>query len=394
MLETDFMFDFYIPTHLLFGAGKIHTLHKCEMPGTKALIVITNGKSTIRNGYLDTVKKELDMAGCSYTVFDGVYANPVTRNIQEGAESAKENGCDFVIGLGGGSAIDACKAIALMATNPGNVWDYIQMGSGGKQKVQRKPLPVIAVTTTAGTGTEADSAFVVTNEETKEKIGFYHSDLFPVISVADAEMMVTVPPKFTAYQGFDALFHSIEGYICNKPNIFCDMLIETVIQNVAENLPIAVADGANLTARERVAFGNTLSGFQMSTGNLTAEHSLEHAMSAFHEELPHGAGLVMISIAYYHHLTQVPELQERFIKMAKLMGKGDADKAEDFIDTLQQLIEACGIGDLKMSQYGISPDEFPKFVKNARSTMGSKFENEYLELTDKDCIKIYQESYH
>lgn len=390
---TGAQFQFFVPTKIIFGRGQINKLHTCSFPGRKALIVITNGKSTRENGYLEMVEQELKLAQMEYDIFDKVESNPVVQNIVDGARMAREHQCDFVLGLGGGSPIDASKAIALIARNEGELWDYIGAGSGKGKPVQNKPLPVIAITTTAGTGTEANPAFVVTKEETKEKIGLYLADLFPTMSIVDPELMTTVPPKYTAFQGFDALFHSTEGYISNKANWMSDMVALTAIEAIGQNLVAAVREGHNLCAREKVALGSTLSGIQMAIGSLTSEHSLEHAMSAYHQNLPHGAGLVLISVAYYKRFIHAPELRDRFIKMAQAMGRKDATEPKDFILALEQLIVDCGLSDLKMSDYGISKNEFVAFAQNAKFTMGSKFFNDYVELSEEECVKIYEESY-
>ena len=124
-------FSFHVPTNLVFGQGAIQKLHKQRLPGKHALIVISSGKSTRANGYLDIVQDQLTQAGVTYTVFDKILANPVLDNVMDGAACARANGCDFVLGLGGGSSIDAAKAIAMMAPNEGNYWDYMYGGTGG-----------------------------------------------------------------------------------------------------------------------------------------------------------------------------------------------------------------------------------------------------------------------
>lgn len=386
-------FNYYIPTKILFGRGKLNELHKETMPGKKALIVISSGKSTRENGYLARVEEQLKLAGVESVVFDKILPNPVLRHVEEGAEFAKEHGCDFVVGLGGGSSIDAAKAIAVRTPNPGNYWDYISGGSGKGLPIPNDPLPIVAITTTAGTGTEADPWTVTTKEETNEKIGFGYEKTFPVLSVVDPELMATVPPHLTAYQGFDALFHSTEGYLNNTTYHISDIYSLKSIELVAKSLAAAVNDGANLDAREDVALGNTIAGMVESTSGCTSEHSLEHAMSAFHPNLPHGAGLIMISKAYYTHYAESGQCDARLIDMAKAMGKKDADKAMDFVDALVELQEACHVADLKMSDYGITPDEFEKMVANARYACGGGFEVDSVELTDADCMKIYQTSY-
>ena len=349
-------FDMYVPTHTLFGAGMLNHLHSQKMPGKKALLVISNGKSTKINGYLKRTEEQLQKAGVEFTIFDQIEANPLKSTVMAGGNAARTNGCDFIVALGGGSVMDASKAIAVMATNDG---DYC----------------------------------VITNETTHEKTGFVHPALFPVLAIVDPELMLSVPPKFSAYQGFDALFHSIEAYVSNGANLMSDMYALTAIENVSLNLPKTIKNGNDIEARTKVAFGNTLSGSVMCVGRCNSEHSLEHAMSAYHQELPHGAGLIMISKAYFTHLIKQHVCDDRFIKMAKVMGMKNATEPMDFIAALTKLQEDCGVADLKMSDYGITPDEFEKFAINAKDTMGFLFSCDRIPLSNEDCINIYAASY-
>lgn len=386
-------FTMYIPTRVLFGAGVLSKLHEQKLPGKKAMIVISSGKSTRANGYLARTEEQLQLAGVETAVFDKVQANPLKSTVMAGGSFAKETQCDFIVALGGGSCIDAAKAIAVMVTNEGDYWDYIGSGTGKGKSLARKPLPVVAITTTAGTGSETDAAAVVTNEETQEKTGFGREDLFPVLAIVDPELMLTVPPAFTAYQGFDALFHSVEGYVSNGANLMSDMYALTAIENISRNLVQTVNNGKDIEAREKVAFGNTLSGVVMCVGRVTSQHSLEHALSAYHQDLPHGAGLIMISPAYFTKLIDSHVCDDRFIRMAKTMGMEDAKEPMDFITMLMKLQEDCGVACLKMSDYGIRPAEFETMAKNARETMGRLFENDRLSLGLAECVAIYQDSY-
>lgn len=295
--------------------------------------------------------------------------------------------------LGGGSVLDAAKAISIMAVNDGDLWDYISCGTGKGQVPEHEPLPLIAIPTTSGTGSEADAACVITNEETNEKVGFRHPGFFPVLSIVDPELTKSVPAGFTAYQGFDALFHSVECYISNKANLLGDMIALTAIENVAKYLPRAVKDGNDMEARERLAFASNIAGVVTTISGCTSEHSLEHAMSAYHWNLPHGAGLIMISQAYYQYFVDAHACDDRFIRMAKAMGMENANSAGDFIKALVNLQQRCGVAKLKMSDYGITPDEFPKMAQNAYDTMGRMFLNDRAELDVTGCIAIYKESY-
>lgn len=386
-------FNMYIPTRTLFGTGQLNNLKDQVMPGKKAMIVISKGKSTRANGYLDRVEEQLKLAGVEAVVFDKVESNPLKSTVMAGAKFVKENSCDFIVALGGGSPMDASKAIAIMATNPGDLWDYVQSGTGKRKAIKNKPLPIVAITTTAGTGSETDAGGVITNEETKEKVGIKDNALFPVFAIVDPELMRSVPPKFTAFQGWDALSHSMEGYINNKTNLMSDMYAITAIENVSRYLPRAVKDGNDIEARERVAFANNLSGVVMCVGTTSSQHSLEHAMSAYHQDLPHGAGLIILSKAYFTHFINKHVCDDRFIRMAKAMGMEDAKEPMDFITMLSKLQEECGVSDIKMSDYGIKPEEFESFALNAKDAMGGLFLADICELSIQDCIAIYEASY-
>lgn len=387
-------YHFYNPTRVLFGAGQLSNLHAQKMPGKKAMVVISNGKSTRTNGSLDRTLEQLRKAGVETVLFDKVGANPLKSVVEEGGRFARDNGCDFVVALGGGSVMDAAKIMAMYALQPGDLWDYVAGATGKNQPLVNPVLPVIAITTTAGTGSEVDQWGVVTNPETNEKIGCGGQDsLFPVLAVVDPELMATVPPKFTAYQGFDALFHSTEGYISAVTSPMADMVQLAAIENIGKYLARAVKDGSDLEAREHVAFANTMSGYSMVVGSCTSEHAMEHAMSAYHQELPHGAGLIMISREYYMHFINQRCCDERFVRMAQALGKTDAKEPMDFITALTALQEACGVADLKMSDYGIQKEEAMTLAKNARATMGGLFQCDPVAMSDEECAAIYERAY-
>ncbi|MBQ5950575.1 MAG: iron-containing alcohol dehydrogenase [Lachnospiraceae bacterium] len=387
------MFRFYIPARILYGAGSLGQLHEQALPGKKALVVISSGKSARASGALDRVLSELSMAGAQAVVYDRVGANPTREAVMAGAAVSRENGCDFIVGLGGGSVLDAGKGIAVMSTNSGDLWDYMMAGSGGRKPLEAAPLPIVAIPTTAGTGSEADVAAVITWEERHEKIGLRDPRQFPVLSIVDAELMKGVPAHFTAYQGFDALFHSAESYISNKANMMSDTCALSAIEKVGQYLPRAVADGNDMEAREAMAFASSMGGFVMSTAGTTSEHSMEHAISAYHTDVAHGAGLIMICEAYFERQARVHACDERMIRMAKALGKADAAEPADFVAALHELRAACGVDDLKMTDYGITEEELPVFAHNAVTAMAFLFGNERVPMTEEDCLEIYRRSY-
>lgn len=387
-------FQMYVPTRILFGEGQLDSLHTMQLPGKKALIIISNGKSTRENGSLEQTVAQLKMANIETVVFDQIMANPLKSTVMAGAAFARQSGCDFIVALGGGSVMDASKAIAAMATNEGDLWDYVYGGTGKGLTPTNAPLPIVAITTTAGTGSEVDQWGVISNEETNEKIGFGgYDNLFPKLAIIDPKLMKSVPARFTAYQGFDALFHSVECYISAAANLMGDMYALTAIENIGKYLARAVKDGNDMEAREHVAFANTLSGVVMTVSACTSEHSMEHAMSAYHQELPHGAGLIMISKEYFTYFIKNHGCDDRFIRMAQALGMTDAKKPMDFITALVKLQKECGVDNLKMSDYGIKPDEFMTMARNARATMGGLFGCDRVPLSDEDCAAIFEKSY-
>jgi len=386
-------FNFNNPTNLIFGSGALDTLGEQRLPGKKALLLISNGKSTRANGYLERTTAQLEKAGVSYALFDKIMENPIKDVIMEGAAFARENGCDFIVALGGGAVIDSSSAIAAMAVNDGDLWDYVYGGTGGCKPLVNRGLPIVAIATTSGTGSEMNGFGVISNLETKEKIGFGEPSLTPVLAIVDPELMKTIPPKYTAYQGFDALFHNTEVMMSNGVNIMSETIALSAIESIAKYLPRAVRDGNDLEAREHISYGSTMAGITMQLTSTTAQHSMEHSMSAYHHNLPHGAGLIMISKAFAEFFIEKHACDGQFIKMAKAMGIDDADKPEDFITALVSLQEACGVADLKMSDYGFEKSESMTLAKGARSMQGGLFAANPCEMSDEDCAGVFDKSY-
>ena len=387
-------FDFYNPTHILFGSGKLDELGNQPMPGKKALLLISSGKSAKVSGALERTQAQLEKAGVEYAVCAKIHENPTREIVMEAAAFAKENGCDFIVALGGGAVLDSSVAVAAMATNPGDLWDYVNGGTGKGQPLVNKPLPQVTIALTAGTGSEINNWGVISRNDTHEKIGFGGAtELVPVLAVVDPELMKTVPSKYTAFQGFDALFHNTEVMMSNGVNILSETLALSAIENIAKYLPRAAADGNDIEARERVAYGSTIAGITMQLTSTTAQHSMEHAMSAYHPDLPHGAGLIMISVEFARYFIERHACDEQFIKMARAMGMPEADKAEDFLTALVQLQKDCGVADLKMSDYGFTKDECMTLAVNARETMGGLFLANPCEMSDEECEGIFEKAY-
>ena len=389
-MKANPIFSFNLPTKLLFGCGEINKLSTEPLPGKKALIVISSGNSMRKFGHLDKVTEQLTLNNTEFEVYDHILPNPTKEHVMEAAEMCRNCGCDFIIGLGGGSSIDSAKAIAVMACNSGDYWDYIHGGSG-KGKPVNKVLPIVAIPTTAGTGTEMDPWTVITNEKSKEKIGFGNEYTFPKLSIVDPELMLSIPPQLTAFQGFDAFFHAAEGFIANVATPMSDLFALEAIRLLYKYLPSAVHDGRDLKARAKVAWASTLAGMVESTSSCISEHSLEHALSAFYPNLPHGAGLITLSIPYFETFRH--DCMKRYMKMAEAMTQRKSNRPSDFIEALKIMQKECGVDDLKLSEYGVKKEDFPELMQNARDTMGGLFLFDPHPLTDEEILNIYEGAY-
>lgn len=389
-------FDFSIPTKVLFGVGKLDELKREKLPGKLALIVISNGKTMRERGYLDRVLAALKHQNIDYMIYDKITVNAGKDEVMEAAQFARDNFCDFVLGLGGGSVIDAAKAIALMARNPGDLWDYIVTGSGKGLPVKNTALPIVAILTTAGTGTEADQWMVVTNRTVKEMIGFGVPSTFPALSILDPELMVSVPPFLTAIQGFDAFFQAAEGFVAKIATPISEAFSLQILRLVSKNLPRVVQNGNDLEARTNIALAGLLSGMVQSTSSCTSLHSIEHGLTATYPDLPHGAGLLMLSKPYFTFFSRY--VPDRFIKMAHILGVStdglsDAEKPMAFVDAMMDLQQKCGVADLKMSDYGVESDKMEQIARNAHKTMSNLFAMDRYSLSLKETVDILSAAY-
>lgn len=387
----NFVFD--NPTKLLFGTGKLSELHNEVLPGKKALLLTSAGKSYITNGSFDKTVEQLKLAGVEYVHLANVVENPLKENCEEAGKFAKENDCDFIVALGGGAVLDSSVPVSIMATNDGDLWDYVFGGTGKGKIAPNKPLPIVSIATSSGTGSEMNEWGVICKEDTDEKIGMGDRRCKPVIAVVDPTYMTTVPAKYTAFQGFDALFHNTEIMMSTSLNVMSEAIALSAIENIYKYLPKAVANGNDLEAREHVAYASTMAGITMQLTSTTAQHSMEHAMSAYHRNLQHGAGLIIISKEFAQFYVDKHACDERFIKMARVMGYPQSNNPQDFVTALVELQKACGVADLKMSDYGFEKSECMTLAKAARNLQGGLYAANPCETSDEDIAGIFERSF-
>ena len=387
------LFEMALPTRIVFGAGELERLTKLPMPGKKTLLVTTSGGSLVRSGLLERVKTHFAARGVEVVLFNRVFPNPTDTLVMEAADLARREGVDFVTGLGGGSALDVAKAVAMMATNEGGVWDYVRGGTGGGKNPANPSLPTILIPTTAGTGSEADPWIVLGKLETGEKIAFGNRGTYPTMSVVDPELTLTVPPFYTAAQGFDALCHAAEGYLNRRASVVSDLFALEAVRLLGKSLPQAVAKGDDLEARSDVSLAATLAGVNESLAGCISLHALEHALSAKNPNLTHGKGLAMLAPAYFEKMIEKGAAPERFVELARALGQTDAKDPADFSSALHGLLAACGLSDLSWREEGFAKNDFPGLIANARSAMGALFRCDPVALTNEDLLEILERAW-
>ena len=344
-------FDFHNPVRLIFGCGKLAMVGTVtKQYGHKVLIVTSS--SSGRSGLLQRVINYIKNEGLDCVVFDKVTANPLTTLAHEGAILAKREKCDVVIGLGGGSAMDAAKGIAFMAINDGDVSDYIF----GKPGI--RALPLILVTTTAGTGSEGNNMGVLTNPDNNDKKSIKSPFLYAKASIVDPELLLTLPKRSIAGPGLDALFHAIESYISKKSNPMTEMMSLQGIALIAENLPKVYEDASNIEAWQKVALANTLGGMAIDAAGVTLPHAMEHPVSGLYN-VTHSEGLaaLYLPIMKFTYLSA----PQKFAMIAKTMGVTIdglpiEEAAERSIDCVRKLLTRLNMTPT-LRDFGVTEDK-------------------------------------
>jgi len=357
-------FEFTLPTRIIFGAGEIAKLGKeIEKIGTKPLLV-TGRNSMRRTGILDKVLNILDQAGVKPVLFERIEPNPRANTIDEAGEIARKENCDLVIGLGGGSPMDAAKAIAAVTLSKQPIWNHIYSGEGETYIPIRQALPIVCVPTIAATGSEADSGGVITNDKTNEKAGVFGRALFPTLSIVDPELTFSCPKDYTIDGGIDIMSHVLESYFTGTSNAFLqDRFTESVVRTVMYYLPIAAANPTHLEARTHLSWCSSvaLSGFiNQGRGGSFPLHALEHAVSG-HYDISHGRGLALLLPALMDYT--MPARPEKYVEMGinmfglQFATESTEDAAKLSIEAMKGFLASVDRL-LHFSDLGIGDDKF------------------------------------
>jgi alcohol dehydrogenase class IV len=382
------IFSFTGAKKIIFGSGSILTLasHVKELHAQNPLIVID--KNLAKTGLQERIAKILVSEGIKFTVYDKVEPEPPIELADDGVKVAAKNKCDIVIGIGGGSAMDVAKAIAVLATNKGSAVDYL-----GLNKVPKQGLPKIMIPTTAGTGSEVTFTAVFVRKNLKKKEGMNSPYLYPELALLDPELTLSLPPAPTAQTGLDALCHAIESYTSINASPVSEMFSLEAIMLIAENLRTCVHDGKNIAAREKMLLGSLYAGIGLANAGVTAVHSLSYPLGGKYG-VGHGlANTMMLPAVMAFNL---PGALTKFTDVACAMGEcidglPAREAAYLSLDAVEALIEDCGIIST-LEKFGIKEKDFPALADVAL-TVARPLENNPRKITKEDMIAIYAHAF-
>ena len=329
-------------------------------------VFIVSGKRTILANRLFEWLKEKNIQSEIFSV----NSEPTTRDIEFGTELARNNNCKVVVGIGGGSVIDASKAIAALATNKGELTDYLEIIGKGK-KLEEPPLPHIAIPTTAGTGAEVTKNSVIKSVEGKVKVSLRSDLMFPTVAVIDPVLTLTMPPEITAATGIDALTHLLETFVSCQSNPFIDMLCREGMKRISTSLKNAFSDGDDLVARENMAMASMLGGMALANVKLGAVHGFAGPMGGMFP-IPHGAVCACLLPAVME--INIKALKEKklerqllkFDEVARILTQNYNATAEDGVMWVKEMVKKLKIPSL--SNFYLTANSFPELIKKAKKS--------------------------
>jgi len=358
-------FNYHQPTEIRYGRERLSEVGAVVSRYGKRCLLVTVPVTGVFVPMFDRVKGYLAEAGVEVEHFAGVIPNPTTECVTAGADMAKDFRADVVLGVGGGSSMDTAKAIAVEATHPGTAWDYIWFRD---RQPTEKTLPIVATTTTSGTGSQFTQVAVVTNPAEKTKSALFSKRIYAKVGIVDPELMVTVPSHVTASTGFDVFCHAFESYLHTNASLYTDLLALESIRLVAQYLPAAVEDGTNLEAREAMAWADSLAGLCIANAGTTLPHGIGMTIGGQCPQVMHGEALAVT----YPEFTRFtyPYAIDRFAAMGRILNPDLENKsaevaAERSCKEVDSLLKEIGMW-LSLEGLGVSEDDVVAIADNSR----------------------------
>lgn len=355
-------YEYFMTPISILGVGCLEQIVTYIKPMAFRKALIVSDKFLVESNLIQKLTDLLVSSGVFFIIYDNVSPNPTVDQVDYGLKLFQDNGCDFLISFGGGSPHDCAKAIALLATNGGDIRNYV-----GLNKVKKPSAPLIAVNTTAGTGSELTRFCVITDTERHMKMTITDWHVTPIIAVNDAELMINMPPGLTAATGIDALTHAVEAYVSTNATPVTDCKALKAIELIANYLVPAVKNGSDINAREMMVYAEYLAGIAFNNASLGYVHALAHQLGGQYN-LPHGlANALMLPAVAEFNLSSVPH---KYADITKALGRDITgltleDAGRLGINTIRELIKDLGIPQNLSTVRGFTPDDIPLLAANA-----------------------------
>jgi alcohol dehydrogenase class IV len=378
----------FLPNTLIFGNGAVEKIgEKVKELGKRKALIITD-KGIVAAGLLERVLIPLEQAGVEAQIFDQIEPNPRDHTVVKAFGFGNKKGCEVIIGLGGGSSIDAAKAVGVLMTNPGPLQDYLR-GTAVKN-----PLPpLIAIPTTAGTGTEATQFSVVTDTERSLKTGMGSPLLMPRVGIVDSSLMATMPPSLTAATGMDALTHAIEALVSVNAQPFSDAMALHAIHLIGRYLRPSVANGANQEARSEMAMASTLAGVAFSNAGVGLVHAMAHPLGG-RFDVPHGVAnaILLPPVMRFNLIARL----EKFGQVAQALGEkaeglSVVEAGKKAVEAVRQLSADIGIPG-RLSDVGVKEEGINQLAADALNMKRALACNPRM-TTQGEIEKLYRETF-
>ena len=332
-------FEFSIPQNIIVGAGTLAKLPECakKMGGTHAMIL--SGPTLKKMGVVDKAADSLKSAGIAADIFTDIEANPSVTTVEKATESYLASGADFLVALGGGSPMDVAKAVGVVAKYGGSITEY-----EGAHKVPGKIIPLVALPTTAGTGSEVTAFSVITDHSRDYKLTVFSYELLPAYAILDADLITTAPASVSAACGIDAFIHAEEAYISTAASPFSDAMAEKAMELIGENIRRFVANRTDVEAAEAMMVGSLFAGIAFSFARLGNVHAMSHPVSAFFD-VPHGvANAVLLPVvAEYNALADHGRYYKIYNYISEIPAHEDEFEPMMLVDAIRSLCKAIGI---------------------------------------------------
>ncbi len=373
-------FTYFLPANIVFGKNRINELGSLSKKYGKKALVVTGKNSTKKTGLLDRSISLLNESGIQTIIFDEVTQNPLTTTATKGALIARENDCDMVVGIGGGSIMDCAKSIAMLSVNEGDVSDYIF----GKL-VANSALPIILVPTTCGTGSEANGFAVLTNKDSMDKKSLRGDYLIPKLSIVDPSLMKTIPKQIFACVAFDSLCHLMEASTCkNSTPIIKSLAFEGVRLAMKNIVPIYEGDLSDVRYEE-MTLASTIGGMVIYTGGVTLGHAMEHPVSGL-KNIAHGKGLAMLTPAIMRKT--IEKIPDEFEELSLAMGGINSAHCLAILDNLLLKLNL----NLSLRDCGITENDIDWLVDNCYKVSTASLNNHPYTFSKEELKEIFIES--